>query len=339
MNLNIIKALLILLAFLSICFVASDKNLFAQRRANKPHDNVLRYPDFGNVENTAFGELAVESFEDSVFPPNSWKKVTNFGGIGWQRISVTSQVPGFQQGSTVGTTPPGGGSWMAVASWWTGDEDGFFSTGQPTEQWFITPQITNIQADDSLKFFVKQFSFFQDNLDVLISTTADSIGAFTIKVDSITFGGNTSKEWQRHVYRLSSFVQPGSNIYVAFREHVDNTQVEGDALLLDLVQVGSVITGVAGRSEIPSEFQLSQNYPNPFNPATQIAFSLPRTAKVTLKVHNILGQVIAELIDGETYPAGQHRVMFDASNLPSGIYYYRIAAGDFEDVKRMTFLK
>lgn len=332
-------AIILSLTISVIGFNISGTVLFAQQRVGQPHSNNLQYPDFGNIRNQALGELTVESFEDSIFPPNGWQKITDFGGMGWQRISVTSQVPGFQQGATVAMTPSGGGSWMTVASWWTGDEDGFFSTGQPTDQWLITPQITNIQPNDSLKFYLKQFSFFKDNLDVLISTTSDSMHAFTVVVANLSFDGNSSKEWRKYTYRLTSFVQAGSDIFVAFREHVDNTQVEGDALLLDLVEVGSFVTNVSERSAIPAEFQLSQNYPNPFNPVTQIAFSLPKSTKVTLKVHNILGQVVTELISDEIYPAGEHRVEFNAEHLPSGIYYYRIVTDDFVDVKRMTLLK
>ncbi|RCK71587.1 MAG: Type IV fimbrial biogenesis protein PilY1 [Ignavibacteriae bacterium] len=98
--------------------------------------------------------------------------------------------------------------------------------------------------------------------------------------------------------------------------------------------------------EIPSSFELAQNYPNPFNPTTTIGFSLPEDAIVTLKVYNILGQEVATLADKELYYAGKNEVDFDASNLTSGVYFYRITAEvvgsetqKFNQVKKMVLLK
>jgi subtilisin family serine protease len=88
----------------------------------------------------------------------------------------------------------------------------------------------------------------------------------------------------------------------------------------------------------PDRYALEQNYPNPFNPVTQIRYSLPEDGHVRLTVHNILGQTVADLIGGDQ-PAGNYSVAFDASRLPSGVYYYHLTAGTFADVKRMVLLK
>ncbi len=79
--------------------------------------------------------------------------------------------------------------------------------------------------------------------------------------------------------------------------------------------------------ELPQDFKLEQNYPNPFNPLTNINFQLPRLSSVNLKVYNVLGQEVAELLNGEMN-AGKYEVTFDASKLSSGIYYYRLTAVD-----------
>ena len=91
-------------------------------------------------------------------------------------------------------------------------------------------------------------------------------------------------------------------------------------------------------NSMPSKYLLSQNYPNPFNPSTVIEFSLPQKANVSLKVFNSLGQEVAELINSEMF-AGYHSVNFNATNLSSGIYFYRITSGNFTQTNKMLLLK
>ncbi|MDX9712940.1 MAG: T9SS type A sorting domain-containing protein [Ignavibacteriaceae bacterium] len=91
-------------------------------------------------------------------------------------------------------------------------------------------------------------------------------------------------------------------------------------------------------SNLPIAVELEQNFPNPFNPSTTISFSIPTEEFVTLKVFNSLGEEVAELVN-ETKPAGNYSVSFDAANLSSGIYFYKITAGNFSDTKKMIILK
>jgi len=91
-------------------------------------------------------------------------------------------------------------------------------------------------------------------------------------------------------------------------------------------------------SLIPSNFILYQNYPNPFNPSTYISFDLPRNVKVKVSVYDVLGRLVKVLVDGEM-PAGKHRIEFRGDGLPSGVYFYRLEAGDFMDVKKMMLIK
>lgn len=98
------------------------------------------------------------------------------------------------------------------------------------------------------------------------------------------------------------------------------------------------ITGVERVNEVPTGFSLSQNYPNPFNPTTTIRYSIMQSARVTLKVYNMLGQEVATLVNGD-HAVGTFQVTFDAANLASGVYYYQLRAGDFTSVQRMVFLK
>jgi len=90
--------------------------------------------------------------------------------------------------------------------------------------------------------------------------------------------------------------------------------------------------------ELPQDFTLHQNYPNPFNPSTTIEFGLPHAGVVTLKVYNVLGREVANLVEGN-HPAGTFKATWDASGLPSGVYFYRLTVGEYVQTKKMVCLR
>jgi hypothetical protein len=103
--------------------------------------------------------------------------------------------------------------------------------------------------------------------------------------------------------------------------------------------LSEMVTGVEDNlNNLPTDYALSQNYPNPFNPSTIISYSLPTENKVTVKIYNLLGQEIKTIVD-RTESAGDHQITFNAGNLPSGIYLYRIQAGEFIQTRKMVLLK
>ncbi len=92
-------------------------------------------------------------------------------------------------------------------------------------------------------------------------------------------------------------------------------------------------------SNTPTSFSLSQNYPNPFNPSTNISFEIPSKQKISLIIYNILGKSVAVLVN-DVLSAGKHNYAFDASNLPSGVYFYKLTAGnEFTQTKKMLLIK
>jgi len=100
-----------------------------------------------------------------------------------------------------------------------------------------------------------------------------------------------------------------------------------------------ILVGIQdGLSQIPEEYSLSQNYPNPFNPSTKISWQSPEGSQQTLKIYGVLGNEITTLID-EYKPAGRYETEFNAANLPSGVYFYQLKAGDFIQTKKMLLLK
>ena len=122
--------------------------------------------------------------------------------------------------------------------------------------------------------------------------------------------------------------------------YVDN--VSGGKFYYRLKQVdfsGSYeYSNVVEVTSVPLKFNLSQNYPNPFNPSTKISYSLPKESYVTLKVYDVLGKEVATLVN-EKESAGNYEIDFDASGFSSGIYYYKLVAGNFSQVKKMILIK
>jgi hypothetical protein len=104
------------------------------------------------------------------------------------------------------------------------------------------------------------------------------------------------------------------------------------------VTLRALTSGIDDITILPNNYSLFQNYPNPFNSQTLINFALPKESQVDLSVYNILGQKVATLVSGKL-EAGFHQVKWDASNVATGVYYYKIIAGDYTKIQQMTLLK
>jgi len=148
-------------------------------------------------------------------------------------------------------------------------------------------------------------------------------------------------------FKLRCIVKDATNTYKTSNEHyvyVHNSpppqSLQMSGLNLDM-QESLFKSSENSKTEIkslPEEYSLDQNYPNPFNPSTTITYSIPQNEFVTLKVYDILGKEITILVN-ETKSAGKYSVEFDASNLPSGTYIYKLNAGDYSISKKMSFVK
>ena len=100
----------------------------------------------------------------------------------------------------------------------------------------------------------------------------------------------------------------------------------------------NIVVGVDEEKSIPAQFELAQNYPNPFNPVTTIKYGLPVNSYVELRIYNLLGEEIVRMVQ-DTKSAGFHEFSWDASGFASGIYFYRLQAGDFVQTRKMMLLK
>ena len=173
-------------------------------------------------------------------------------------------------------------------------------------------------------------------------TTKDD--CFTIKYNS----GNGNKLWtkkyiaasDRGSYGISCVVDNTGNLYITGTEQQTNSS-DFDSFT---IKYSSTVTSVSESSnKIPISFALKQNYPNPFNPETTIRYQLPESANVILNIYNLQGQLVRTLVN-ENKEAGFHEIVWNArdetdQSIPSGVYLYRIQAGDFVEVKKLMLLR
>ena len=134
---------------------------------------------------------------------------------------------------------------------------------------------------------------------------------------------------------------PAHDLVFVYNTRSQPGQLAFDEAHPDFEAISVALSGAV--STLPTEFALAQNYPNPFNPSTEVCFDLPKASHVELNVFNILGQRVKTLVSGEM-PAGSHQVSWDGTDsdgglVASGIYFYRISAGDFSSSKKMMMLK
>ncbi len=132
----------------------------------------------------------------------------------------------------------------------------------------------------------------------------------------------------------------GTNHHIVLTPHtVSATVIDTFGVNIGYHQLQNEVLGIKEiSSNVPDNYSLSQNYPNPFNPTTMIRFSLKEQTNVSLKVYNVIGQLVTTLVN-EQKPAGTFEYNFDASNLSSGIYFYTIKAGDFTATRKMILMK
>jgi len=163
---------------------------------------------------------------------------------------------------------------------------------------------------------VKDYNIYRSSAPHFTPSTGTKIGTAT----GATFNDSSAVDGQQNYYRVTT-------------EDIHGNQS------LPSPEAAVFVTGVSEASKgIPKVYRLEQNYPNPFNPTTLINYALPKQSFVRLTVYNALGQEITTLVNG-MQEAGNKSVELDGNNLPSGMYFYKITAGTFNDIKKMILLK
>lgn len=214
--------------------------------------------------------------------------------------------------------------------------------GSPVaDDWLFTDSMT-IQAGDSLIFWMLLgtpgdigLTNYIDTMQVHVCSDQDP--TLSIAKLATIRSEDSNNVWKKYTFNLSPYA--GQRIYVAFRYYM-NTDVDGLWCNIDDIFVGNrSFVGISQNgTNVPEKFALGQNYPNPFNPMTKINFDLARSSNVKLTVFNSLGQVVAVLFDGFK-TAGSYTADFNAGNLASGTYFYRIETDVFKETKKMQVVK
>ena len=196
----------------------------------------------------------------------------------------------------------------------------------------------------NLKVHVKQtgggftFGFVRGNdgstLPGTLNYLVDAAGGFVdycvTDLDGSYMIQNISAGSYTMVSSLTLFQDAQKNVSV---DYLNNSTLNVDVTLLP-----NGTTGVNDNVATVNGYALNQNYPNPFNPSTIISYQIPQNSFVTLKVYNVLGKEVATLVNQQQI-AGKYNFNFKANNLPSGIYIYKLTAGSFTSVKKLTLLK
>jgi len=203
--------------------------------------------------------------------------------------------------------------------------------------------------------------FLKTRLDFWRWLCADGFGVGSVHVSNdgtnwtkVWSGGDWPYDttWNEMDIDISSVADSQSTVYLRWTMEVNNAlypiggwNIDDISLYAIFDSAGAEATDVSENTNkvLPSEYELKQNYPNPFNPTTIISFSLPRASSVRLEIYNVLGQRVSTLIDGEL-KAGDHDISWDGQDgfgqpVATGIYFYRLKAGEFVDTKKMILLK
>jgi len=154
---------------------------------------------------------------------------------------------------------------------------------------------------------------------------ASSLDTGYVDVEISMTAGNTTGSFNIGYFVSNAALDFGDSSYYA-------------VTLENPIEIGGTRVDNAIEKNLPKQFRLRQNYPNPFNPTTTIAFDLPSAGMTTLKVYNLLGEEVASLVN-EYKEAGSYQIQFDAANLGSGIYYYKIRSGNFEAIKKLAITR
>lgn len=235
--------------------------------------------------------------------------------------------------------------------------EGYFQLDWVKEFWSLHYEIPDtlvfvFKLSNSLNLYLLKLAFaIQDSMGYfcygtgydldLSPTNPDDFVEVKFPIREILNNFGNGAEKMANLGKLYLVFRNYSDGYILSGSDIDLYRVEGEYISSGLTKVYdnfSNVSGVSGELYPLVKFKLAQNYPNPFNPSTTIKYSIPSSEFVTLKVYDILGNEVSTLVNEEK-PAGNYEVNFNALNLPSGAYFYRLQTGSLVETKKMILLK
>lgn len=239
-------------------------------------------------------------------------------------------------------------NWTAVGGWNTSTVQAYsptrsFSespTGNYTNSSVRTMTLTTGRNVSSVPVTILSF-YTRYNIEIMDNAYIDVSSDNGTTWNSVKYYYGVQNEWKQEVLDITELANSSTTLKIRFTV-VTNRSVVADGWYVDNIKLTNyqdVLTGISYDPEVPTTFSLEQNYPNPFNPETKIKYSLPKTSMVKLVVYDALGKVVNTLVN-EEQAAGIYEINVDGlKGLASGIYFYRITAGSFTDVKKMVLVK
>lgn len=303
--------------------------------------NLLTFFIFFLFTSASFSQYKVAQNFDATNPgslPLSWTRYNNaafpiYSASNWTvRDSGSTVYQVASQFKTKSRTPKR----SIGVSWYSAWDSTGNNIVHISDAWLVTPRF--LCSNDSISFYATGGAqAYCDSLQIWVNPTNTLPSGFTVKLGTIIWPqGSTFGKFQRYRYNLSQFA--AQTIAVGFRYYMNLQDANGLLVQLDDIYVGGSVGIQNTSNEIPARYKLAQNYPNPFNPVTNIAFDIPQNTFAVLKVFDMLGREVAELVN-EKLDAGSYRVNFDASNLSSGTYLYSLSTSNFRQTKKLTVIK
>jgi hypothetical protein len=283
------------------------------------------------------------------------------GTIGWNLIGgyeasvatsgMTTTPPGlivfpvykYSGGYQVATTlDPGYGYWVKLSGAGQINIPGSMAKGSlEIADYFPSEWGRIIFTDNAGNSYVLYAADEKTDLSIYELPPAPPSGMFDIRFGSGRIAEDINKSVQ--TIELSGVQYPLTvrveNMSIRLQDgpgnHINKVLKTGEDIVINDATLSKL---TISKDKIPETFALEQNYPNPFNPSTTISFALPQATQLKIKVYNMLGEQVNTIAEG-MYDAGYHKVTFNASNLPSGTYIYRLESNDFVQVRKMILIK
>jgi predicted outer membrane repeat protein len=209
--------------------------------------------------------------------------------------------------------------------------------------WENTPEEIVFDPSTDTSYIVIAYSDIQDSLNGIITNNNGSVEWLAGNINDDPMFSNPGEGNFKINDESSPVVDTGiHDQYLYYNQGRDSLFIPEISIRGEMPDMGAyefpVVDGIADRKGLIKSFALFQNYPNPFNPITTIKFNLPVQENVKIEIFNLLGQQVMTLVD-KNFQAGQHKIEFNGQHIASGIYFYRIEAGQYNSVKKMTILK